>query len=316
VEVSLVTRIANTDLDVFPLSLGGNVFGWTADETQSRAVLDAYADAGGNFIDTADGYSAWVPGNSGGESETIIGNWLTSRSNRDDIIVATKVSRHPEAKGLSRASIRRGAEASLRRLQADHIDLYYAHYDDPDVPQEETVAAFGELVTEGKVRYVAASNFSAPRLQSALAIADATGVARYVAVQPHYNLVHRGDVEGELAELAAREDLAIFPYYSLASGFLTGKYRDAESAKGRERGARAAGYLDVRGRRVLAALDQVAAAQSAAVTTVALAWLASRPNVLAPIASARTVDQLPDLLAVRDLKLSDQELAELTAASH
>jgi aryl-alcohol dehydrogenase-like predicted oxidoreductase len=310
-----MARITGTDLDVFGLALGGNVFGWTADATQSEAVLDAYADAGGNFIDTADGYSTWVPGNSGGESETIIGDWLARRGRRDELVIATKVSRHPQARGLSRASIRRGAEASLRRLRTDHIDLYYAHYDDPEVPQEETAAAFDELVQEGKVRYLAASNFSTDRLRRALAIAEATGAARYVAIQPHYNLVHRGDVEGELAELVAQENLAVFPYYALASGFLTGKYRSAEATEGRARGPRVQAYLNERGRRVLAALDQVAAAHSASVTTVALAWLASRPGVLAPIASARTVGQLPDLMAVGNLKLTAQELAELTIAS-
>jgi aryl-alcohol dehydrogenase-like predicted oxidoreductase len=310
-----MARITGTDLDVFGLALGGNVFGWTADATQSEAVLDAYADAGGNFIDTADGYSTWVPGNSGGESETIIGDWLARRGRRDELVIATKVSRHPQARGLSRASIRRGAEASLRRLRTDHIDLYYAHYDDPEVPQEETAAAFDELVQEGKVRYLAASNFSTDRLRRALAIAEATGAARYVAIQPHYNLVHRGDVEGELAELVAQENLAVFPYYALASGFLTGKYRSVEATEGRARGPRVQAYLNERGRRVLAALDQVAAAHSASVTTVALAWLASRPGVLAPIASARTVGQLPDLMAVGNLKLTAQELTELTIAS-
>jgi aryl-alcohol dehydrogenase-like predicted oxidoreductase len=311
-----MARIGDTDLEVFPLSLGGNVFGWTADEAQSHAVLDAYSAGGGNFIDTADGYSAWAPGNVGGESETIIGNWLAGRGNRDDVVVATKVSRHRDARGLSRASIRRGLENSLRRLQTDHIDLYYAHYDDPDTPLEETVAAFGEVVAEGKVRYVAASNHRPARIQESLKIADALGVARYVAVQPHYNLVHRGDVEGELAELAARENLALVPYYALASGFLTGKYRDAAEPGSSPRAAKALEYLDDRGRRVLAALDDVAAARSASVTTVALAWLASRPNVVAPIASARTPEQLPDLLAAADLTLSPAELDALTTASN
>ena len=307
--------IGTTDLDVFPLSLGGNVFGWTANETQSRAVLDAYVAAGGNFVDTADSYSAWAPGNVGGESETIIGNWLAARGRRDDIVLATKVSRHSEARGLSRASIRRGIEASLRRLQTDHVDLYYAHYDDPDTPLAESVAALGELVTEGKVRYVAASNHSAARIEESLKIADQLGVARYTAVQPHYNLVHRGDVEGGLADLAARENLGLIPYYALASGFLTGKYRDADAAGSSPRSGTALKYLDDRGRRVLAALDQVAAAHSASVTTVALAWLASRPNVVAPLASARTVEQLPDLIASADLHLTDDELNTLTTAS-
>jgi aryl-alcohol dehydrogenase-like predicted oxidoreductase len=310
-----VTLIPRTDLDVNPLCLGGNVFGWTADQAQSFAVLDAYTAAGGNFVDTADGYSQWVPGNEGGESETIIGNWLARRGRRDDVVIATKVSRHKDATGLSRASVRRGVENSLRRLQTDHIDLYYAHYDDPDVPQEETVAAFGELLAEGKVRYLAASNFTAGRLASSLRIADELGVARYVAVQSHYNLVHRETVEGTLADLAAAENLAVFPYYSLASGFLTGKYRHAGDGEGRERGAAALKYLDERGFRVLDALDKVAAAHATEVTTVALAWLLTRPNVLAPIASARTVEQLPALLGAAQLELTEAEVAELTTAS-
>ncbi|MBT0767377.1 aldo/keto reductase [Kineosporia sp. J2-2] len=304
-----MTLIARTDLDVSPLCLGGNVFGWTANEQESMAVLDAYVEAGGNFIDTAEGYSHWVPGNVGGESETIIGNWLKRRGRRDDVVIATKL------KGLSRDSIRQSVEASLRRLRTDHIDLYYAHYDDPDAPQEETAAAFGELVTEGKVRHLAASNFTPDRLAGALRIADELGVARYVALQPHYNLVEREIVEGELAALVAREDLAVFPYYSLASGFLTGKYRTADDLAGRERGDRAGGYLNERGFRVLDALDRVSAAHDAPITTVALAWLLSRPNVLAPIASARSVEQLPALMAAADLKLTEAEVDDLTTAS-
>jgi aryl-alcohol dehydrogenase-like predicted oxidoreductase len=311
-----VRRIGNTELEVFPLCLGGNVFGWTADEASSFAVLDGFTAGGGNFIDTADVYSAWAPGNSGGESETIIGNWLAERGRRDDIVLATKVGLHADAKGLSRASIRRGVEASLRRLRTDHIDLFYTHRDDPETPLEETVAALGEIVAEGKVRYVAASNYTAARLEESLKIADATDAARYVALQPHYNLVHRDEVESELATLAARENLALFPYYALASGFLTGKYRDADETGDSPRAGAAAKYLDDRGGRVLAALDQVAAAHSSSVATVALAWLAARPNVVAPIASARSVEQLADLLAVADLNLTPQELELLTMASN
>jgi aryl-alcohol dehydrogenase-like predicted oxidoreductase len=308
-------RINNTDLDVFPLALGGNVFGWTADEARSLAVLDAYAGAGGNFIDTADSYSAWAPGNSGGESETIIGRWMAARGNRDDIVLATKVSQHPEAKGLSRASIRRAVDASLRRLQTDHVDLYYAHFDDPDTPLEETVPALGELVGEGKVRYIAASNYTAERLEEWLKITEAGGLPRIVALQPHYNLVARDKYEGDLADLAAREGLSVVPYYALASGFLTGKYRDDAPAGDSPRAGGASAYLDERGRRVLAALDEVAAAHSTAVATVALAWLAAQPTVVAPLASARTVEQLPDLLAVADLRLSADEIQRLTTAS-
>jgi aryl-alcohol dehydrogenase-like predicted oxidoreductase len=310
-----VRKLGTTDLEVFPLALGGNVFGWTADEEASFAVLDRYVAAGGNFVDTADVYSAWVDGNSGGESETIIGRWLARRGRRDDLVLATKVSQHPDAKGLSRASIRRGIEASLRRLQTDHVDLYYAHYDDADTPLEETVTALGELVTEGKVRYVAASNYTADRLERALTIADAGGLPRYAAIQSHYNLVHRGEYEGALADLAAREGLAAVPYYALASGFLTGKYRDGSADSDSPRAEGAAGYLDDRGRRVLAALDEIAAARDTAVATVALGWLAAQPTVVAPIASARTVGQLPDLVAVAELELTPVELASLTRAS-
>jgi aryl-alcohol dehydrogenase-like predicted oxidoreductase len=310
-----VNRIGSTDLEVFPLALGGNVFGWTADAETSFAVPDAFTAAGGNLVDTADVYSAWAPGNSGGESEQIIGEWTARRGRRDDLVIATKVSRHPDAQGLSRASIRRGIEGSLRRLRTDHVDLYYAHYDDPDTPIEETVAALGELVTEGKARYLALSNYTADRVQQALAIADATGSARFVALQPHYNLVHRGTYEGDLRDLAEREGLAAVPYYALASGFLTGKYRDGAARGDSPRAGAAAAYLDDRGRRVLAALDEVAAAHDAKVATVALAWLAAQPTVVAPIASARTVDQLPDLLAVADLDLTADEVDRLTRAS-
>jgi aryl-alcohol dehydrogenase-like predicted oxidoreductase len=310
-----MTRINNTDLDVFPLALGGNVFGWTADEAQSVAVLDAYAQAGGNFIDTADSYSAWAPGNSGGESETIIGRWMAARGNRDQIVVATKVSQHPEAKGLSRASIRRAIDASLRRLRTDHVDLYYAHFDDADTPLEETVAALGELIGEGKVRHIAASNYTAERLEEWLKITDAEGLPRIVALQPHYNLVARDKYEGDLANIAAREGLSVVPYYALASGFLTGKYRDGAAAGDSPRAGGAAAYLDERGRRVLAVLDEVAKAHSTAVATVALAWLAAQPTVIAPLASARTVEQLPDLLGVAELRLSADEVQRLTRAS-
>ena len=309
-----MARIPNSDLDVFPLALGGNVFGWTADERESFAVLDAYAAAGGNVIDTADAYSAWAPGNSGGESETIIGRWL-ARHGRDDVTVITKVSQHPEARGLSRDAIRRASEASLRRLGTDRIDLYFAHFDDESTPLEETVAALGELVTEGRVRYLGLSNYTADRAERAIALAEQAGSAPFVALQPHYNLVERDRFEGSgLSLLAAHKGLGVLPYYGLASGFLTGKYRDG-SAGDSPRAGGAAKYLDDRGRAVLAALDEVAAAHSASVATVALAWLAGRPTVVAPIASARTAEQVADLVAVADLKLSPEETAALDAAS-
>ncbi|MFF8568706.1 aldo/keto reductase [Streptomyces albidoflavus] len=307
--------LGNSDLDVFPLALGGNVFGWTADEAQSFAVLDAYAAAGGNFIDSADTYSSWVPGNEGGESETVIGKWLASRGNRDEIVVATKVGSHPQFQGLSAPNVKAAAEESLRRLGTDRIDLYYTHFDDPSVPVEEIVTALDDLVKAGKVRAVAASNISPERLQESLDFADREGLARYVALQPHYNLVSRDTYEGPLQQVASRAGLAAVPYYALAAGFLTGKYRPGTTVES----ARAAGagqHLDTeRGQKVLAALDTVAEAHGAEVASVALAWLAARPTVAAPIASARTVEQLPALLAVADLTLTDEELSLLTVAS-
>ncbi|WP_405779128.1 aldo/keto reductase [Streptomyces sp. NBC_00859] len=307
--------LGSSDLQVFPLSLGGNVFGWSADEEQSFAVLDAYTAAGGNFIDTADTYSSWVPGNKGGESETVIGNWLAARGNRSDVVVATKVGSHPEYKGLSAANIKAAADASLSRLRTDHIDLYYTHFDDVSVPVEEIITALDDLVKAGKVRAIAASNLSAERLDASVAFSEAEGLARYVALQPHYNLVSRDTYEGELQDVAARHGLASVPYFALASGFLTGKYRpgvDVDSV----RAEGAAKHLGTeRGRKVLAALDKVAAEHGAEVATVALAWLAAQPTVAAPIASARTVAQLPALTAVAELKLTDAELAELTEAS-
>jgi aryl-alcohol dehydrogenase-like predicted oxidoreductase len=308
-------KLGSSDLEVFPLSLGGNVFGWTADETASFAVLDAYAAAGGNFVDTADSYSAWIEGNRGGESETIIGRWLQARGNRDDVVIATKVSQHPEFPGLSADNIKAAADASLRRLGTDHIDLYYTHFDKPEVPVEEILGALDELVRAGKVRHIAASNITPERLQESLEFSDREGLARYVALQPHYNLVSRATYEGGLQDLAARFGLAAVPYYSLASGFLTGKYRPGTTVES-ARSAGAAKHLDTeRGRRVLTALDEVAQAHDAQVATVALAWLAAQPTVAAPIASARTTEQLPALLALADLELTSTEIAKLTSAS-
>jgi aryl-alcohol dehydrogenase-like predicted oxidoreductase len=309
-----MTKIGNSDLEVHGLNLGGNVFGWTADEAQSFAVLDAYTAAGGNFIDTADVYMAHADGNSGGESETIIGNWLARRANRDDVVIATKVGsweRHP---GLSAQNIREAAEDSLRRLRTDHIDLYYAHRDYDDVPLEETLGAFDELVRSGKVRYIGASNYTAARLAEALAVSDREGFARYVALQPHYNLVER-DYERDLAPLVEREGLSTLPYFALAKGFLAGKYRPGQDAADSPRSPGALAYLDGRGERVLAALDEVAAAHGTSVAAVSLAWLAAQPTVAAPIASARTPEQLGDLLAGVELRLTDAERRALSEAS-
>ncbi|RPK61719.1 L-glyceraldehyde 3-phosphate reductase [Streptomyces sp. ADI96-02] len=307
--------LGSSDLQVFPLALGGNVFGWTADEAQSFAVLDAYAAAGGNFVDTADSYSSWVEGNQGGESETVLGKWLASRGNRSDVVVATKVGAHPAYKGLSAATIKGAAAQSLRRLGTDRIDLYYTHFDDESVPVEEIITALDQLVKEGKVRHIAASNISPERLRASLDFSEREGLARYVALQPHYNLVSRDTYEGSLQDTAAEAGLAAVPYFALASGFLTGKYRPGVTVDS----ARSEGALrnleSERGRKVLAALDAVARERGAEIATVALAWLAARLTVAAPIASARTVEQLPALVAVADLKLSDQELATLTEAS-
>jgi aryl-alcohol dehydrogenase (NADP+) len=309
-----MARLGRTDLDVFPLCIGGNVFGWSASEQESFAVLDAYAAAGGNFIDTADSYSFWVPGHRGGESETIIGRWLATRGARNRTIVATKVGRAPGVQGLSPKTIRTAAEASLQRLGTDRIDLYYAHADDPNTPLEETLLAFDGLVREGKVRYVAASNFTAPRLSQALTISTREGLSRYVALQPHYNLVHRGDYEGPLAELCKREGLVCLPYFALAQGFLAGKYRPGVTVESvRAEGARA--YLDSRGRRVLGVLDDVAAARKTSVAAVSLAWLLAQPTVAAPIASARTVTQLAELVQVAKLTLSKEDTQRLSDAS-
>ncbi|MGW0084030.1 aldo/keto reductase [Streptomyces sp. NPDC003393] len=308
-------KLGSSDLEVFPLALGGNVFGWTADQQRSFAVLDACTAAGGNFIDTADSYSAWVEGNEGGESETIIGRWIKERGNRSDVVIATKVSQHPDFRGLSAANIKAAADASLTRLGTDYIDLYYTHFDKPEVPVEEIVGALDELVRAGKVRHIAASNISAERLRASLDFSDREGLARYVALQPHYNLVSRDTYEGPLRDVAERYGLAAVPYYALASGFLTGKYRPGATVDS-ARAQGAAKHLETdRGRKVLAALDEVARAHDTEVATVALAWLAAQPTVAAPIASARTVEQLPALLGVAELRLTDDEIARLTRAS-
>jgi aryl-alcohol dehydrogenase-like predicted oxidoreductase len=305
-----MTKLGSSDLDVFPLCLGGNVFGWTADEDASFAVLDAYTAAGGNFIDTADVYSAWVPGHSGGESETIIGSWLTARGNRDEVVVATKVGHDRD---LRRDAIREGVKRSLERLQTDHIDLYYMHNDDPDTPFEESLATFGELIREGSVRYIGASNFSGERLTEALEVAEREGLPAVVALQNEYNLITRGYEDGP-AQVVSAHGLAAVPYYGLASGFLTGKYRPDGAAVDSPRAQGAAERLDARGIAVLDALDEIAADHGAAPAAVALAWLAAQPTVVAPIASARTVAQLEELLPFTSLALSESEIEQLDLA--
>ncbi|WP_334149941.1 aldo/keto reductase [Microbacterium sp.] len=310
-----MTRIGTSDLNVFPLSLGGNVFGWTADRDASFAVLDAFAAGGGDFIDTADSYSAWIPGNSGGESETIIGEWLASRKPQD-VVVATKVSQHPDFKGLAAANVRKAAEASLARLGVDAIDLYYAHFDDETVPLEETVGAFGQLVTDGLVKHIAVSNYTGERIREWIEIAKRTGVALPVAVQPHYNLVHRNEVEETIIPVAEEFGLGLVPYYSLASGFLTGKYRSTDAA-GQEspRAQGAAKYATEAGLRIIDALAEIGDAHGASIAATSLAWLRAQPTVVAPIASARTVEQVPDLLAGARLELTADEVQTLNRVS-
>jgi aryl-alcohol dehydrogenase-like predicted oxidoreductase len=303
-------RIGSTDLEVFPLCLGGNVFGWTCDEAASFAVLDAFAAAGGNIIDTADTYSSWVPGHTGGESETIIGNWMRRGGNRQRMIVATKVGYLPSLKGLAPATIRAAVDGSLTRLGTDYIDLYYAHTDDRETPLEDTLRAFDEVVRAGKVRHIAASNYTAPRLSEALAISKREGLASYVALQPNYNLVHRGDYEGALREVCAQAGLSCLPYFALASGFLTGKYRSGQTVES-ARTDMVTKYRTPDGARVLAALERVARAHRTTMSAVALAWLCADDTIAAPIASARTPAQLADLLPSVDLRLTRDELALL-----
>ncbi len=310
-----MTRIGRSDLDILPLSLGGNVFGWTADRDASFAILDEFHAGGGDFIDTADSYSSWVPGNSGGESETLIGEWLASRK-PENMVVATKVSQHPDFPGLSAANVRAAAEASLQRLGVDTIDLYYAHFDDADTPLEETVAAFANLVSDGLVRYVAVSNYSADRIRAWIELARAAGNDLPVAIQPHYNLVHRNEVEESIIPLAEEFDLSLVPYYGLASGFLTGKYRSADAAdQSSPRAGGAAEYATPQGLRVIDTLEQVGAAHGASIAATALAWLRAQPTVAAPIASASRVEQVADLLTSARLELSADEIAALDSVS-
>jgi aryl-alcohol dehydrogenase (NADP+) len=310
-----MTVIGNSDLDVFPLGLGGNTFGWTSDKETSFAVLDAFAAGGGNFVDTADVYAAWKPGNSGGESETIIGEWMSARGNRDAVVIATKVGSHPQFPGLSRANVLAAADASLARLRADCIDLYYVHNDDLKVPVVEIAAVFSELQKTGKIRHVGLSNITPERLREWLAVAAAEGFAPPVALQPLYNLMERTSYESSMAPLAAEAGLGVLPYSALASGFLTGKYRSTSDHEGTARQRSAARYLTPSGLAVLAALDSVAASHGVTPATVALAWLRTRPQVSAPLASASTAEQLPALLAAATLELAGDEIAALDAAS-
>ena len=309
--------LGRSGLQVSPICLGGNVFGWTADEKTSFSLLDAWVDEGFNFIDTADVYSYWVKGHTGGESETIIGKWLKASGKRGKVVIATKVGKPMQGKkGLAPDYIRGAVEDSLRRLQTDVIDLYQSHDDDPDTPQEETMAAFAELVRAGKVRALGCSNYGAERLRSALQVSERLGLPRYESLQPLYNLYSRPDFEASLQQVCTDFGIGVIPFYALASGFLTGKYRTAEDAAKSARGRNIVqNYLNDRGRRILAALDDVAQRNTATCGQVAIAWQLAKPAITAPIASATSVQQLHELAAAARLALSAEDVAKLDAAS-
>jgi len=309
-------RLGATDLRIAPLVLGGNVFGWTADEDRSFAILDAFVAGGGTMIDTADAYSAWVPGHVGGESERVIGAWLKQSGKRDQVQIATKVGMLPGDGGekLAPARIAAACDASLQRLGVETIDLYFAHQDDESVPQEDVLAAFGKLIDAGKIRALGASNFHAKRLKSANDAARAHGLPRFHVLQPEYNLVSRSKFEGELQSYCVENNIGVVPYYGLASGFLTGKYRSADDFGKSVRGGRMQEFLDGNGPAVLAAMDSVAEEIGASLAQVALAWLKEQPAVTAPIASATSVEQVEDLLGAMNLALTTEQLDQLTAA--
>lgn len=310
-----MTRLGNSDLNVFPLALGANTLGWTADEGTSFAILDAFVEAGGNLIDTADNYSIWAEGNVGGESEIIIGRWLASRDLRDDVLIATKVSRHPDFLGLGRASISGGVEESLRRLGVDRIDVYYAHYDDPATPVEESAATFHELQQQGKIGHVGLSNYTAKRLEEWISVARAHGWELPVAFQPHYNLVHRQPYERELAPIVQAAQIGVVPYFGLASGLLSGKYGSAEEVNRSDRRVFTEKYSSPESFAVVDVLHEIAREQNVAVPTVALAWLRDAPGVVAPLASVRTADQLPALTAIGRFSLDADSRARLDSVS-
>ena len=309
--------LGRSGLTVSPLAFGGNVFGWSADAAATHALLDECVALGLNLVDTADVYSAWVTGNAGGESETLIGDWLQKRGQRDRVVIATKVAKWGPRKGLSPANIQAACEDSLRRLRTDVIDLYQAHEDDPTVPLEDTLGAFARLIEQGKVRAIGASNYSAARLAEALDLARRHGLPRFETLQPEYNLVDRAGYESELEPLVRTHDIGVIGYYALASGFLSGKYRsEADATKSPARGAQVVRrYLNPRGKRILAALDDVACRHAASVAQVALAWLIARPGITAPIVSATSVAQLRELAAARTLLLSKADIAALDSAS-
>jgi aryl-alcohol dehydrogenase-like predicted oxidoreductase len=310
-------RLGKTDLEIAPLVLGGNVFGWTADEKTSFDILDRFADAGLNAIDTADAYSRWVPGNEGGESETVIGNWMKSRGNRDKIVVITKVGSDmgQGKKDLSAAYIAKAVEESLRRLQVETIDLYLSHWPDETVPYDETLGAYQRLIEQGKIRWSGCSNLDAGQLEAALKVSSQKKLPRYEVLQPEYNLYDRSSFDGPLRDLCMREDIGVITYFSLAKGFLTGKYRSKADLGKSARGGGVADYLNARGDRILAALDAVSARHGAKPAEVALAWVIARPGVTAPIASATSVEQTDSLVSAVALQLAPEDIAELDRAS-
>ena len=310
-------KLGNTDIMVAPLALGGNVFGWTIDEPTSFNILDGFATAGFNLLDTADVYSRWKPGNTGGESETIIGNWMKERKNRSEIIIATKVASDMGGgkKGLSKKYILQAIEASLKRLQTDYIDLYQTHWDDPETPIEETLEAYQQLVKEGKVSWIGASNLSAERLTASLKISKEKGYPAYQTFQPQYNLLEREVFEKELEAICVENNLGVINYYSLASGFLTGKYRSEADLSKSVRGGGAKKYLNDKGLKILAALDKVADEFNSTPTSIAIAWLIARPSITAPIASATNSDQLKSLMDAVELDLGKEAIELLNEAS-
>ena len=302
-------KLANTDLTVYPLCLGGNVFGYSADKQNSEAVLSFYADNGGNFIDTADMYSQWAPGHIGGESETIIGDWMAKRGNRQKMIIATKVSKLDTRPGLKAANIKAACDESLKRLKSDYIDLYYAHQDDLDTPIEESLGAFDELIKAGKVRYIAASNFTPVRLQESLNISKANGLSSYIASQDQYNLMER-EYEKGLMPTIEKNNLSQIPFYGLARGFLTGKYRPGVSVESVRASGVASNYANERGWNLLSKLDQIAKDKKTTVAAISLAWLRAQPTVATPIASATKLEQIKEIMPI--VELSSQELQTLT----
>jgi aryl-alcohol dehydrogenase-like predicted oxidoreductase len=310
-------RLGNSVLEVSPLAFGGNVFGWTVDEQKSFTLLDAFVDAGFNFIDTADVYSKWFPGNQGGESESILGKWFKRSGKRTKVILATKVGKEmgPNQKGLSKTYIFRAVEDSLQRLRTDYIDLYQSHCDDADTPMEETLAAYGQLIQQGKIRVIGASNFGAERLLQALQVSRQKGYPGYQSLQPFYNLYDRAEYETKIEPLCREKGLSVISYFSLASGFLTGKYRSEKDLAGSARGQRVGKYLNERGFRILEALDRVARERGAAPATVSLAWLMARPSITAPIASATSLEQLRHLVKAPELELDHSEIEMLNQAS-